>query len=251
MCFLGYSNLHKGFKCLDISTGRIYISRDVTFDGSLYPFAQLNPIRAEILLLLPSLLHPGNEHVATDPVLTKASLNPADTVSADATEACMQCPTPSSDPLGARLQQHSASGSLPIGCMESQLRLAAWTCSCRPPLRRVRLALLFPRLWPRSRKLSRLWARCLLLRPHVRPRHRPRALLRPHSSRLRRLPHAACLRQYLTLQRALAARGHPWTMGRQRLGPLSFQSTVGLVHVFPTGSENPRSTQMSLFTMVI
>lgn len=30
--FLGYSSLHKGFKCLDISTGRIYISRDVVFD---------------------------------------------------------------------------------------------------------------------------------------------------------------------------------------------------------------------------
>lgn len=27
--FLGYSNMHKGFKCLDISTGRVYISRDV------------------------------------------------------------------------------------------------------------------------------------------------------------------------------------------------------------------------------
>ena len=30
--FLGYSNIHKGFKCLDISTGRVYISRDVVFD---------------------------------------------------------------------------------------------------------------------------------------------------------------------------------------------------------------------------
>jgi histone deacetylase 1/2 len=30
--FLGYSNLHKGFKCLDISSGLVYISRDVIFD---------------------------------------------------------------------------------------------------------------------------------------------------------------------------------------------------------------------------
>jgi hypothetical protein len=37
--FLGYSNLHKGFKCLDISTGRVYILHDVIFDEQLFPFA--------------------------------------------------------------------------------------------------------------------------------------------------------------------------------------------------------------------
>jgi histone deacetylase 1/2 len=40
--FLGYSNLHKGFKCLDISTGRVYISRDVTFDENIFPFSKLH-----------------------------------------------------------------------------------------------------------------------------------------------------------------------------------------------------------------
>jgi histone deacetylase 1/2 len=39
--FLGYSNLHKGFKCLEPKTGRIYISRDVVFDETVYLFAQL------------------------------------------------------------------------------------------------------------------------------------------------------------------------------------------------------------------
>jgi histone deacetylase 1/2 len=34
--------MHKGFKCLDINTGRIYISRDVVFDEHIFPFAQLH-----------------------------------------------------------------------------------------------------------------------------------------------------------------------------------------------------------------
>jgi hypothetical protein len=37
--FLGYSSLYKGYKCLDHSTGHIYISRDVMFDEHLFPFA--------------------------------------------------------------------------------------------------------------------------------------------------------------------------------------------------------------------
>jgi hypothetical protein len=43
MCFSGYSNLHKGYKCLDISTGRVYISHDVIFDEAIFPFAELHP----------------------------------------------------------------------------------------------------------------------------------------------------------------------------------------------------------------
>ena len=58
--FIGYSNLRKGYKCLDISSGRVYISRDVVFDENVFPFEKLHPnagnrIRQEILLLHPSL----------------------------------------------------------------------------------------------------------------------------------------------------------------------------------------------------
>jgi hypothetical protein len=42
MCaFLGYTNIHKGYKCLDISTGRVYISHDVVFNEAVFPFADL------------------------------------------------------------------------------------------------------------------------------------------------------------------------------------------------------------------
>jgi hypothetical protein len=54
--FLGYSPLHKGFTCLEVSTSRVYISRDVVFDETIYPFAKLHPnagslLNKEILLL--------------------------------------------------------------------------------------------------------------------------------------------------------------------------------------------------------
>jgi hypothetical protein len=39
---LGYRNMHKGFKCLDISSGRIYVSCDAIFDELIFPFASLN-----------------------------------------------------------------------------------------------------------------------------------------------------------------------------------------------------------------
>jgi hypothetical protein len=82
--FLGYSNLHKGFKCLDISTRRIYISRDVVFDENIFPFSKLHSnagarLRSEILLLPSTLLSSnpmtsGDKHVA-DPLTNVSAVN--------------------------------------------------------------------------------------------------------------------------------------------------------------------------------
>ena len=62
--------MHKGVKCLDVPTGRVYISRDVVFDESVFPFASLHPnagalLRKEILLLpshLRSFDHGGDNN---------------------------------------------------------------------------------------------------------------------------------------------------------------------------------------------
>jgi hypothetical protein len=58
--FLGYSSCHKGYKCLDVATGRVYISRDVVFDESVFPFSTLHPnagaqLYSKIQLLPPTL----------------------------------------------------------------------------------------------------------------------------------------------------------------------------------------------------
>jgi hypothetical protein len=59
--FLGYNPNHKGYKCLDVSSGRVYISRDVVFDETVFPFSKMDAnadarLRTEINLLHPTLV---------------------------------------------------------------------------------------------------------------------------------------------------------------------------------------------------
>jgi hypothetical protein len=37
--FLGYSSLHKGYKCLEMETGRVYILCDIIFNEVVFPFS--------------------------------------------------------------------------------------------------------------------------------------------------------------------------------------------------------------------
>jgi hypothetical protein len=77
--FLGYSNMHKGFKCLEISSGQVYVSRDVVFDETEFPFSKLHSnararLREEISLLPFNLLNPSEseqygDHVANLTIL--------------------------------------------------------------------------------------------------------------------------------------------------------------------------------------
>lgn len=55
--FLGYSNQHKGYKCLS-SDGRLYISRNVTFDELSFPFASKSSTK-----LIPTTTSPVTQHL--------------------------------------------------------------------------------------------------------------------------------------------------------------------------------------------
>lgn len=85
--FLGYSMMHKGYRCLHVSTGRIYISRDVIFDENFFPFSDDMPKQTpdqmleQILVFSPttmgrtdpSELHAENGNHETIPVWTNSA----------------------------------------------------------------------------------------------------------------------------------------------------------------------------------
>lgn len=81
--FLGYSPLHKGYKCLHVSTGRVYISRDVIFDENIFPFTKLHPnagalLRSEILSFSHLLPSPDQGGAVLSDQLTSVHTNPPD-----------------------------------------------------------------------------------------------------------------------------------------------------------------------------
>jgi hypothetical protein len=78
--FIGYSNLHKGYKCLEISTGWVYISHNVIFDESVFPSASLHPnvgaCCTSDVLLLPDFPSWVNLDLPVDNVQTNTCLLP-------------------------------------------------------------------------------------------------------------------------------------------------------------------------------
>jgi hypothetical protein len=87
--FIGYSSLHKGYRCLDISTGRIYISREIVFDETIFPFASLHSnagarLRQEIDLLPLSLQLLNLHHIEGHELQGLVDVDPANAADSDA-----------------------------------------------------------------------------------------------------------------------------------------------------------------------
>jgi hypothetical protein len=138
--FLGYSNKHKGFKCLDLSTGRTYISRDVIFDENVFPFSKLRPdagprLRAEIALLPPTLVHTSNggDLVLDHMTNTSNSTDPGARLQSPQVPTANNSTEESTIP-GADLLSSRSSGSVPEGAPTSASILGLVpTAVHRPP----------------------------------------------------------------------------------------------------------------------
>jgi hypothetical protein len=76
--FLGYNLHHKGYRCLHVPSGRLYISRNVVFDESRFPFAtpsppasSSQPVSLPTSLLIPSCSPPSCcSGILSFPILT-------------------------------------------------------------------------------------------------------------------------------------------------------------------------------------
>jgi hypothetical protein len=79
--FFGYSSMHRGYKCLKVSNGRVYMSRDVTFDEEVFPFSELNPnagaqLRSDVALFHPTFFRHDcgditiHDHITDNPLNT-------------------------------------------------------------------------------------------------------------------------------------------------------------------------------------
>lgn len=72
--FLGYSLNHSGYRCLDPTTNRVYISRHVTFHEHVFPFLDTSfsssasiPISFHVIPLTFPLVHPSSPPPPPDP----------------------------------------------------------------------------------------------------------------------------------------------------------------------------------------
>jgi histone deacetylase 1/2 len=110
--------MHKGYKCLDKSTGRIYISRDVVFDETVFPFATPG-VSIDVSTLEQSITFPSDEPVMSTPMrnydLTFLSTNPpvldvvlpqGSSVPSRASDATL--PSPSSTSPASMIDVHGA-----------------------------------------------------------------------------------------------------------------------------------------------
>jgi hypothetical protein len=74
--FLGYPSSHKGYRCLDLSSRRIIISRHVIFDESTFPFTSTDPITDTSALDFLLDVDEDTVHCSTNPATVHSDGHP-------------------------------------------------------------------------------------------------------------------------------------------------------------------------------
>ncbi|GJT74358.1 ribonuclease H-like domain-containing protein [Tanacetum coccineum] len=80
--FLGYPTNHRGYRCLDLNTNKIILSRHVTFDETVFPYGSMTPHDSPSYTFLdtsPNIIH---QHIISK--LTFASPLPTTTITSTA-----------------------------------------------------------------------------------------------------------------------------------------------------------------------
>ncbi|GJX29603.1 ribonuclease H-like domain-containing protein [Tanacetum coccineum] len=100
--FLGYPTNHRGYRCLDLNTNKIILSRHVTFDETVFPYGSMTPHDSPSYTFLdtsPNIIH---QHIISK--LTSASPLPTTTITSTAAP-----PSPPRSPLQPAHQTHESS----------------------------------------------------------------------------------------------------------------------------------------------
>jgi hypothetical protein len=171
MYFLVIAICTRGFKCLDVATGRIYISRDVTFDEEVFPFSKLHP-NARVRLwseiqILPSLFPPRLDSSGNGCVVEPcAHATPANEVSRDFFDTRGAQDDYSSDGTNSRDNPHvdSTLGSHPWQIYMVWLPRPLWLLHPSPCCCRWNLVLRLNSVLRRSQRSTCsalcLWSQC-------------------------------------------------------------------------------------------
>jgi hypothetical protein len=122
---------------LEISTGRVYISRDVVFDENVFPFALLHPnagaqLRKELLLLL-DLLNPFVGGTNNDDYMPNTCSPIPAMGSMQETEANMEENGADLSPNGAGHRMQTTTGQTTTDPEDDSLHLSATGSRADPP----------------------------------------------------------------------------------------------------------------------
>jgi hypothetical protein len=187
--FLGYPSSHKGYRCLDLATKRIIISRHVVFDETLFPFSAVSSSTSDLDFL--SAPNPAATRVAAPSLRDVERPRPSPLLHEDDDPAILvRGPLLQALPLEqVTASPPPAPAPVPPAPLPADPRAIIRVYSRRPRPHRHSRRLCHPRTWRPlySRRLCKSWRPLTTLLRHLH-----RLLLLHHRLRQALLHHRLC-----------------------------------------------------------